>query len=42
MNPLEEVLAAAEAARVKLWVQGGELRFRAPQGALTEELRAAI
>ncbi len=42
MNPVEDVLAAAEAARVKLWVQGGELRFRAPQGALTEELRAAI
>jgi amino acid adenylation domain-containing protein len=32
----------AAAAGVKLWVEGGALRFRAPPGALTPELRAAL
>src|SRR5438067_644825 len=27
---------------VKLWVEGGQLRFKAPQGILTPELKAAL
>lgn len=41
MTPAEVLLAVVEAA-VVLWVEGDRLRFRAPQGALTDELRLAV
>ena len=39
MNAPSVILALVE-ADVVLWVEGGRLRFRAPEGALTAELRS--
>ncbi|MEU3502401.1 amino acid adenylation domain-containing protein [Streptomyces hundungensis] len=36
------LLAELEAAGVELWEQSGRLRFRAPQGALTDERRETL
>ncbi|MFE0680171.1 amino acid adenylation domain-containing protein [Streptomyces sp. NPDC058961] len=36
------LLAELEAAGVELWEESGRLRFRAPQGALTDERREAL
>ncbi|WP_406143468.1 amino acid adenylation domain-containing protein [Streptomyces sp. NBC_01012] len=37
-----ELLARCTDEGVHLWAQDGQLRFRAPQGRLTDELRAAL
>lgn len=39
---IEEIFAALHEAGIRLWLDGGELRFRAPKGALTPELREAV
>ncbi len=38
----QEVIALARRCGVTLWVDTGHLRFRAPAGALTDQLRAAL
>jgi amino acid adenylation domain-containing protein len=42
LNAIADVLAAAADSGVKLWVESGELRFRAPKGAVTPELRGML
>ena len=42
MNAIDTLLAEASDAGMKLWVESGELRFRAPKGAVTKELRTAL
>ena len=37
-----ETIAAARAAEIELWREGDRLRYRAPRGALTPELRVAL
>ncbi|MEM8536036.1 MAG: condensation domain-containing protein, partial [Chloroflexota bacterium] len=37
-----ELLAQLQQRGIKLWVSDGELRYRAPRGALTQELRANL
>jgi amino acid adenylation domain-containing protein len=37
-----ELLPALEARGIEVWVEGSRLRFRAPEGALTPELRDAL
>lgn len=37
-----EIINQLQQAGVRLWEEGGELRYRAPKGALTEAHRAAI
>ncbi|WP_327585115.1 amino acid adenylation domain-containing protein [Nonomuraea sp. NBC_00507] len=39
---VRELIADMEAAGIRLWEDGGQLRFRAPKGALTGERRAAL
>lgn len=39
---VNEVVAELEAQGVELWVEGDALRFRAPKGALTPEMRAYL
>ncbi|MEO3801071.1 amino acid adenylation domain-containing protein [Nonomuraea sp. B1E8] len=39
---VRDLIADMEAAGIRLWEDGGGLRFRAPKGALTEERRAAL
>ena len=39
---IKDVLTIAESRGVKLRVEGNDLVFRAPKGALTPELRQAI
>ena len=39
---LSEFLAQLDQLGVKLWTENGELRFKAPKGALTEALRAEL
>lgn len=41
MSP-EELLARLRAAGVELWIDGPGLRFRAPRGALTPDLKTAL
>ncbi|MGC0155689.1 amino acid adenylation domain-containing protein [Chromobacterium vaccinii] len=41
MNPIS-LLAEMEALDIRLWVEQGQLRFRAPDGALTEERKALL
>ncbi|WP_457336653.1 condensation domain-containing protein, partial [Rhizobacter sp. P5_C2] len=42
MTPVTDLLSALAAQGVLLWFEGSRLRFRAPQGALSAELRAQI
>ncbi|HEY0602801.1 MAG TPA: condensation domain-containing protein, partial [Herpetosiphonaceae bacterium] len=37
-----ELLARLRGRNIKLWAEGDRLRFQAPKGALTDELRAAL
>jgi amino acid adenylation domain-containing protein/thioester reductase-like protein len=39
---IDDLLTALRQQQVQLWVEGGQLRYRAPQGALTESLRDAL
>lgn len=39
---LTPLLDDLDAAGIRLWIEAGELRFRAPRGAMTEERRAAV
>ncbi|GCE50459.1 phosphopantetheine binding protein [Thermosporothrix hazakensis] len=39
---LDHVLHTVQQRAIQLWVQHGELRFRAPKGAMTPDLRAEI
>lgn len=39
---LDEIVAPLEARGVQLWLEGRQLRFRAPPGAVTPELRNAL
>ena len=39
---VDEIFSVLDAAGINLWLEGGRLRFRAPAGALTDEVRAAI
>ena len=39
---VSELLAQLEAKGIELWTEGGSLRFRAPKGALTPDLRALL
>ncbi|MBL8348627.1 MAG: amino acid adenylation domain-containing protein, partial [Rubrivivax sp.] len=39
---LDELIAPLEAAGVQLWFEGRQLRFRAPPGAITPELRGQL
>jgi hypothetical protein len=41
-SSLETVLQTAHAQGIQLWVEEGKLRFRAPQGAMTADLRAQL
>lgn len=41
-EPLAELFATLAARDVRLWVEDGALRFRAPKGALTAELKAVL
>ena len=36
-----ELMAKLGAAGIKLWVEEGQLKFKAPKGALTPELKQA-
>jgi hypothetical protein len=38
----ERLLAEALERGVQLWAEGGDLRFRAPEGALTPDLRRRL
>src|SRR5262245_11471074 len=38
MNNLDSILRAIRLADTKLWVENGELHYRAPRGALSAEL----
>ncbi|HYH44687.1 MAG TPA: amino acid adenylation domain-containing protein, partial [Thermoanaerobaculia bacterium] len=37
-----DLFAELHALGIKLWLEGGELRFRAPRGALSDELKEAL
>lgn len=39
---VEELLAEVERRDIRLWVEGGRLRYDAPPGALDDDLRAAL
>lgn len=39
---LEDVFSLLQASHVQLWVEGAQLKYRAPTGAMTEDLRAMI
>ncbi|MBT0774018.1 amino acid adenylation domain-containing protein [Kineosporia sp. J2-2] len=39
---LDDLLEKLGAVGIRVWVDGGELRFRAPRGALTSELRDQV
>ena len=39
---MQELLDQLEQSRVQLWVEGETLKFRAPNGAMTDDLRAEI
>ncbi len=39
---MEEVFSQLQASHVHLWMEGEQLKYRAPAGAMTEELRALI
>jgi hypothetical protein len=41
MTP-EQLLATVQAAGIVLWLDASALRYRAPKGALTDDLRQAI
>lgn len=42
MNALQPLLATLQTHQIKLWLEGDRLRVSAPQGALTESLRAQL
>ncbi len=42
MRAVEELLALLSSLDIKLWVEGDHLRYNAPKGALTPELRARL
>jgi len=42
MGPVEEILSLAKRSGVALWTEAEQLRFRAPAGAMTAELRTAL
>lgn len=42
MDEIEDILALARSSGVALWVDAQGLRFRAPAGAMTDQLRAAL
>lgn len=42
LTPLEILLTELERLDIKLWVEGDKLRFDAPPGALTAEMRARL
>jgi condensation domain-containing protein/tubulysin polyketide synthase-like protein len=42
MDEIEEVIALAGRRGITLWVDADRLRFRAPAGAMTDQLRAAL
>ena len=42
MKTAEQVILELQANNINLWVEGGKLRYRAPQNALTDLLRADI
>lgn len=42
MNALQPLLATLQTNQIKLWLEGDRLRVSAPQGALTEPLRAQL
>lgn len=39
---VDEIFSAVEGAGIRLWLEGGRLRYRAPPGAMTEQVRSAI
>ena len=39
---VEKLLTELNELHVELWSEGGRLRFRAPQGVMTEELKSQI
>uniref|UniRef100_UPI001C5F9B52 TubC N-terminal docking domain-related protein n=1 Tax=Nonomuraea rhizosphaerae TaxID=2665663 RepID=UPI001C5F9B52 len=39
---VRELIADMESAGIRLWEEEGQLRFRAPKGALTEDRRTAL
>src|SRR5262245_4924492 len=39
---IEKLVSDLRAAKVKLWVEGEKLKFSAPPGAMTDELRSAV
>ena len=41
-RPANRIVTELEHAGVRLWVEGDRLRFRAPRGVLTEELRGVL
>jgi hypothetical protein len=41
-NSIQSLLDELRESDIELWVEGQELKFRAPQGALTESLRSKI
>jgi amino acid adenylation domain-containing protein len=42
MRHIEDLLFALQQKHIALWVEDGKLRFKAPTGALTDELRAEL
>jgi amino acid adenylation domain-containing protein/thioester reductase-like protein len=39
---VDDLLATLQQQHVQLWVEGDQLRYRAPEGTITESLRAAL
>src|SRR5687767_12217343 len=39
---ISQLIDDLERAGIRVWVEQGQLRFRAPQGAMTDERRAAL
>lgn len=42
MKPIEELLPYLQSLNVKLWVEDGKLKYRAPKGALTEAIATEL
>ena len=42
MHSIEQFLSLMKNLNIKLWVEGNDLRFKAPKGALTQDLRQEL
>src|SRR6266702_8024278 len=42
MDPVIDLVESVRSKRIKLWVENNCLRYRAPKGALTEEVTEAL